>query len=88
LLAGLEAWHAGFQEIAVIGPPTDPQTQRLLRTIYGAFVPNKVVALLDPAWPNAAEIARRVPLLTDKKMLDKQTNCLRLPQLRLPGACR
>ena len=58
------------REVAVVGPPDDPRTGVLLRTVYQAYVPNKVVALLDPTSPAAAEAARRVPLLAEKKMLD------------------
>ncbi|MBI2818428.1 MAG: thioredoxin domain-containing protein [Acidobacteria bacterium] len=70
LLSGIEAWHEGFQEIAIVGPLDNPQTEELLRAIYSSYLPNKIVALLDPAWPDAAEITRCVPLLADKKMLD------------------
>ena len=78
LLGGMESWHEGFQEIAIVGPLDDPRddprdgprTRALIRTVYGAYLPNKVVALLDPSWSNAAEIARRVPLLAGKTMLD------------------
>ncbi|MBI3934777.1 MAG: thioredoxin domain-containing protein, partial [Acidobacteria bacterium] len=70
LLSGIEAWHEGFQEIAIVGPLDDPQTQRLIRIVHSAYLPNKIVALLDPSWPDAGEIARRVPLLTDKQMFD------------------
>ncbi|MBI1956228.1 MAG: thioredoxin domain-containing protein, partial [Acidobacteria bacterium] len=69
-LCGLEAWHEGFQEIAVIGPPESPATQQLLAVVYEPYVPNKVVALLDPAWAEAARIATRVPLLAEKQTLE------------------
>jgi uncharacterized protein YyaL (SSP411 family) len=70
LLSALEAWHDGFQEIVIVGPLEEVATQKLIRTVHGSYLPNKVVALLDPAWPNASEIARHVPLLADKRMLD------------------
>jgi len=70
MLCAVEAWHQGFQEIAIAGSPDDPRSQELVRTVYGTYLPNKVVALLDPSWPNAQEIARRVPLLAGKKMID------------------
>ena len=70
MLSAMEAWDDSFQELAIVGPLANQETQKLLRTVYGSFVPNKVVALLDPAWPSAAEIAARVPLLADKKMVN------------------
>ena len=56
----------------MVGNPEDPRTQKLLRTVYDLFVPNKVVALLDPAWPDAATITQRVPLLAGKQIMDDQ----------------
>ncbi len=69
LLAGLDAWHEGFQEIALVGDLASPLAGRLLRVVHESYIPNKVVALLDPAWPDAAQIAERVPLLTGKQPL-------------------
>ena len=69
LLAGLDAWHEGFQEIALVGDLASPLAARLLRVVHESYIPNKVVALLDPAWPDAARIAERVPLLTGKQPL-------------------
>jgi uncharacterized protein len=70
LLSAIAAWHEGFQEIAIVGPLSDPRTQELIRTVYSTYLPNKIVVLLDPASPDAAEIARRVPLLAGKTMVD------------------
>jgi uncharacterized protein YyaL (SSP411 family) len=72
LLSAVEAWHEGFQEIAIIGPMDSPQTRELLRAVHSRYLPNKVVTLLDPSWPDGPEITRRVPLLPDKKMVDDQ----------------
>jgi uncharacterized protein YyaL (SSP411 family) len=70
LLSAVESWHEGFQEIAIIGPMDSPQTQELLRTVHSRYLPNKVITLLDLSWPDASEIASRLPLLADKKMVD------------------
>ncbi|MBI3896619.1 MAG: thioredoxin domain-containing protein [Acidobacteria bacterium] len=69
-LCGLEAWHEGFAEIAVIGPFGSLGTQQLLATVEKLYLPNKVIALLDPARAETARIAARVPLLAKKQMLD------------------
>ena len=69
LLCALEAWHEGFREIAVLGPPEDPRTQELLRTARRDFRPNQVLAWLDEASPDARLVRERVPLLADKQML-------------------
>jgi len=69
LLTGIGAWHDGFQEIAVVGAPDAPETQQLLRTIYSMYLPNKIVARLDPA---DAETPKRVPLLAQRTQIDDQ----------------
>jgi uncharacterized protein YyaL (SSP411 family) len=66
LLCGIEAWHEGFDEIAIIGPAENPATQALLRTVYSRYLPNKVVARLEPG---DEETPRRVPLLARRPML-------------------
>jgi len=67
LLAGLDAFHEGFQEIAIVGDLRSGQANQLVRVVWEAYLPNKVVALLDPSWSDAAEIAESVPLLTGKQ---------------------
>ena len=67
LLTGIAAWHDGFQEIAIVGAPDDPRTQALLRTVYGIYLPNKIVARLNPA---DAEAPRRIPLLAERAQID------------------
>ena len=69
LLTGVDAWHDGFQEIAVVGSSDAPETQVLLRTIYSMYLPNKIVARLDPA---DAETPKRVPLLAQRAQVDNQ----------------
>jgi len=69
LLTGVGAWHDGFQEIAVVGSSDTPETQALLRTIYSMYLPNKIVARLDPA---DAETPKRVPLLAQRAQVDNQ----------------
>jgi hypothetical protein len=39
--------------------------------LHGAFIPNKVVALIDPAAENFA-LEKRVPLLAAKKLVNGQ----------------
>jgi uncharacterized protein YyaL (SSP411 family) len=67
LLSGVEAWHQGFEEIAIVGAADDPQTKALLRAVYDSYVPNKVVARLDPA---DHETPRYVPLLAERRQVD------------------
>ena len=75
----------GFQEITIVGPLDDVRTTELLRVVHGthrpntlpnsqpnSYRPNKVVALLDPRWPNAAAVAKAVPQLVGKTMVNGQ----------------
>jgi len=58
------------REIALVGQPQGSDTERLLRVVHGRFIPNKVLALLDPGSPDAEAAGRRVPLLAGKTMID------------------
>jgi len=58
------------KEIAIVGRPQDPATQALVRSVYEQHLPNKVVALIDPASPEADALAKRIPLLAHKTMKD------------------
>ena len=54
------------KEIAIVGKPGDPATEALIRTVYERYLPNKVVALIDPDAANAADLGKRIPLLAGK----------------------
>jgi uncharacterized protein YyaL (SSP411 family) len=44
LLCALDFYLGNPREIAVVGDPKDEKTKQLLRTIFGLYLPNKVVA--------------------------------------------
>ena len=67
LLAGIDAWHAGFDEIAIVGAADDAATHALLGAVYQQYLPNKVVARLDPA---DGETPKKVPLLANRLLVD------------------
>ena len=66
MLSALHAWHSGYREVAIVGPLGDPRTQALLRAARQGFRPNQVLAILDPASPDAETARKRVPLLAGK----------------------
>ncbi|MBI4463543.1 MAG: thioredoxin domain-containing protein [Acidobacteria bacterium] len=70
LLCGMHDWQEGLQEIAIIGNLQDSQTRQLLRVVQDSYLPNKVVALLDPSWPDVSTFTQCVPLLADKEALN------------------
>ncbi len=67
LLCALDAWHARWDEIGLLGPADDPRTRALLARIHGSFRPDKVVACADGPEPDPNE---RLPLLVRRGMID------------------
>jgi len=53
-----------------LGPAEDPRTRELLRAVREGYHPNKVLAWLDPASPDAPAIPKRIPLLAEKQLLN------------------
>jgi uncharacterized protein YyaL (SSP411 family) len=47
MLSGL-SFFLGPEEIGVIGSKNDPRTKSMLREIYLAYLPNKILTLRDP----------------------------------------
>ncbi len=67
-------WSVDFlahppKEIALVGRPGAEDTKALVRAIYRDYVPNKVVAFLDPE-RNSESAAKAVPLLARKTPID------------------
>lgn len=58
------------KEIAIVGRGGGADVQALLDAVYGAFVPNKIVAFLDPSSESAASDERDLPLLAHKTLID------------------
>ncbi|MBI2817081.1 MAG: thioredoxin domain-containing protein [Acidobacteria bacterium] len=67
MLCSVEGWHIGFKEVAIAGPAHDARTAALLRAARDMFLPNKVVAWLNPFSKEADSIRERVPLVADKE---------------------
>ncbi len=57
-------------EIAVIGGRNKAETEILLKAIRSMFLPNKVVALLEPKGCDNENIITLLPLLDDRNMID------------------
>jgi uncharacterized protein len=68
-LEALDYHLATPTELALVGPPGDPATKQLAREIWRRYLPNKVVALADPADHEAPEL---IPLLRNRSMVDDQ----------------
>ena len=66
LLGAADFYLGPVKEIAVVGDPESGETRRLLEVVHGRFLPNKVVAILDP---NATDGAGDLPLLEGKTLV-------------------
>ncbi|MBI3666611.1 MAG: thioredoxin domain-containing protein [Acidobacteria bacterium] len=63
MLAGIQSWHEGLVEIAILGQGGDPRTRELVRTLYRGYLPNKLVV-------RAEQADDRLPLLTGRGLID------------------
>lgn len=72
MLCALDFYLAQPKEIAIVGTEEDSKTQQFLSTIHSHFVPNKVLALLEPE-KDKDEKEQLIPLLKGKSMLDGET---------------
>jgi uncharacterized protein len=60
------------REIAIVGPVETDSVTAFLHAVRRPFLPNKVVALVDPSAPGADAVGERVPLLADKELVGGQ----------------
>jgi uncharacterized protein len=72
LLCAVDFYLNPPKEIAIAGAPGSPGVDALLETLHSRFVPNKVVALVDPNDGDAAATGERIPLLAAKTLIDGQ----------------
>jgi len=73
MLCGVDFLIDAPKEIAIVGNPLSEQTQEILRNIHRRFVPNKVIALLNPNTEEKQEIEELIPLLAGKTSIDGKT---------------
>ena len=73
LLCALDFHLRPTKEIAIAGKARSDETRRLLEVIHGRFIPNKILALIDPHSSGAKALGKRVPLLGQKTMLAGKT---------------
>jgi uncharacterized protein YyaL (SSP411 family) len=68
-LCALDFYLSPPKEIAIIGPRDNPEMLALLHTLCTTWLPNKVVAALDPADPTPVS---ELKLLEGRQMVDHQ----------------
>jgi uncharacterized protein YyaL (SSP411 family) len=69
LLCELEFMLSTPKELAVVGEKNADDTKVVLQEIHGRFLPNKILALLDPS-DNQSSADASMPLTTGKKQID------------------
>ncbi len=69
MLSGL-SFFLSPEEIGVIGSKNDPRTTSMLREIYSAYLPNKILSLRDP---NEKGKEGWFPFLSEKEGLERPT---------------
>ena len=69
----LDFLAASPAEVAIVGGARDTASQELIATVRSTYLPNRVVALLDPDDPRRSEIIAAVPLLAEKTQVGKRT---------------
>jgi len=69
VLAALDFALSSVREVAIIGDPRQPETQRLLEVVNSRYRPNSVLA---SAAPDQVAVAQIVPLLADRPLKNGQ----------------
>ncbi|MCS6976159.1 MAG: thioredoxin domain-containing protein [Gemmatales bacterium] len=74
MLVALDFYLGPVDEVAVVGPASQPETREVLSLIRRGFRPNQVVAFLDTELPPAERerIAEVIPLLAGKSAVGGQ----------------
>jgi uncharacterized protein YyaL (SSP411 family) len=70
LLMNVNSFLYPAKEVALIGPKDSAHTKELLKTIHSRYVPNRIIAHLDPLEKEAKEIAKKIPLLSGRTLVD------------------
>ncbi len=67
LLMGVDSLLNPSKEIVVVGPKGSGDTKKLLNAIHSLFLPNRVIAFLDPMDEEAERLADKIPLLRNRE---------------------
>ncbi len=72
MLAVLDDFYNPGPEIAIIGAPEAAAARALWREVHARYLPGSVLVGVDPAQAGAAELAKKIPLLAERPLLDNQ----------------
>jgi uncharacterized protein YyaL (SSP411 family) len=66
LLMNVDRLIHPVKEIAIVGQKGSEDTRSLMQAVHSRFLPNRVIALLDPSSRNAAALSQKIPLLAGR----------------------
>jgi uncharacterized protein YyaL (SSP411 family) len=69
LMCAVDFFLRPVREVAIAGKQGSVEVRRFLEVIHRRFIPNKIVALVEPGTPDSAVVEQRVPLLRHKEMI-------------------
>ena len=58
------------KEIVIVGKRNSEDTKMLLRTVNSHFVPNRIIAFIDPDQAGAKKLIKKIPLLTGRNLIN------------------
>jgi len=58
------------KEIAIAGKKDSEDTKELLRAVHRQFVPNRIIAFIDPESAEAFQLSEKIPLLAGRKLVN------------------
>ncbi|MHC4873391.1 MAG: thioredoxin domain-containing protein [Planctomycetota bacterium] len=73
ILEALDFFVNGPKEIAVAGKKDSVETEEMIAEINNQYLPNRVIAFIDPESSGAEEIEQYLPLLKDKVLVNGKT---------------
>jgi len=68
MLAALSTYHAGLQQIVIVGPPDQDETRALLDAVRSRFLPTALLVRIDPA--RQPDFTRLLPWTASLTMRD------------------
>jgi uncharacterized protein YyaL (SSP411 family) len=70
LLMNVDSLIHPAKEIAVVGRKDSDDTKELLKAIHSQYIPNRIIAFLDPKSADAEEFTQKVPILAGRTLID------------------
>jgi uncharacterized protein YyaL (SSP411 family) len=70
LLMNVDSLIHPAKEIAIVGRKESPDTEQLLKAIHSLYIPNRIIAFLDPGSADAEELSKKIPLLSGRTLIE------------------